>query len=111
MGSDTWADFAADYDELPQHTVNLAEFYIGKYEVTIAQYEACVKAGKCETPDYWENGRFLQIRKIIRWSMFRGMIPWHHGVAERGDRQSFSVAHRGRVGESLPGYRSHLSLG
>lgn len=36
-----------DDDEKPVHTVNVAEFQIGKYEVTNRQYLQCVKAGIC----------------------------------------------------------------
>ena len=56
MGSDSSIDPFASDDEKPQHTLNLPEFYIGKYEVTNAQYAACVKAGTVQAPDHWENG-------------------------------------------------------
>ena len=36
--------------ERPQHTVHLDAFYIGKYEVTNAQYGVCVDAGVCNPP-------------------------------------------------------------
>ena len=37
-------------DEQPVHIVYLDGFYIDKFEVTNASYEACVKAGSCEPP-------------------------------------------------------------
>ena len=38
-------------DEVPQHEVCITEpFWIGRYEVTNAQYRACVEAGVCEPP-------------------------------------------------------------
>ncbi|MFN8061394.1 MAG: SUMF1/EgtB/PvdO family nonheme iron enzyme [Vicinamibacterales bacterium] len=40
---DPWADFA----ELPAHSVELEAFLIAKYEVTVAQFRACVVAGGC----------------------------------------------------------------
>jgi formylglycine-generating enzyme required for sulfatase activity len=43
MGSAA-SDSEADSDEKPQHTVTLGEYYIGKYEVTQAQWAAFVKA-------------------------------------------------------------------
>lgn len=37
-------------DEHPQRTVYLDAFYIGKYEVTNAEYKECVDAGVCKLP-------------------------------------------------------------
>jgi formylglycine-generating enzyme required for sulfatase activity len=37
--------------EYPQHTVYVDGFWIGKYEVTNAQYRKCVDAGACDKPE------------------------------------------------------------
>ncbi len=37
-------------DEEPQHSVYLQEYYIDKYEVTVALYQTCVEAGVCTEP-------------------------------------------------------------
>ena len=39
-----------DDDEIPVHTVYLDAFYIDGYEVTMAQYRACVESGGCGEP-------------------------------------------------------------
>ena len=56
MGSPE-SDREAESDELPQHSVHLISgFWIGKYEVTIAQYKKCVEAGGCFAPYNWLYG-------------------------------------------------------
>jgi formylglycine-generating enzyme required for sulfatase activity len=45
MGSEDGSE-----NERPVHEVYLDAFYIDKYEVSNAQYEKCVKAGKCDAP-------------------------------------------------------------
>ena len=40
----------------PQHRVTLIEFYIGKHEVTNAQFAAFVKATGHIAPANWQNG-------------------------------------------------------
>jgi formylglycine-generating enzyme required for sulfatase activity len=57
MGSDPANDTLADDDEQPQHPATLADFYIGKQEVTNAQYAAFVEATGHATPDHWGSGR------------------------------------------------------
>ena len=46
MGSDPVIDKRAFKNELPQHRVNLSEFYIGQYPVTNAQYAVFTKTHK-----------------------------------------------------------------
>ncbi len=47
MGSNT-----GEADEKPVHTVNLSDFYIGKYEVTVEQYKYyCSEVGKSLPPE------------------------------------------------------------
>jgi len=64
--------------EMPQHTVNLGEYFIDKYETTNAQYAECVKAGKCTAPhktksysraNYYGNAEFANYPVIyIDWT-------------------------------------------
>ncbi|MBU1430360.1 formylglycine-generating enzyme family protein, partial [Myxococcota bacterium] len=43
-----------DDDEKPVHTVRVRDFSIGKTEVTVGQYRACVAAGACSEP-HWDD--------------------------------------------------------
>jgi len=46
-------------DEQPQHTIELPEYFIGKYPVTNQQYQAFVREGG-EPPPGWDGGQFPQ---------------------------------------------------
>ena len=45
-------------NELPQHTVNLQAYAIGKYPVTNAEYQAFVRSSGREAPRGWEGEEF-----------------------------------------------------
>ncbi|MDM8516165.1 SUMF1/EgtB/PvdO family nonheme iron enzyme [Desulfobacterales bacterium HSG16] len=55
MGSDEKHDKKAHKDEMPQHKVELSEYWIGKYPVTKAQFRVFVKDSKYEIDDEWEK--------------------------------------------------------
>jgi formylglycine-generating enzyme required for sulfatase activity len=66
-----------DADEGPQHEVCLEPFEIGKYEVTFADWDACVADGGCaEKPDDqgWGRGRRPVIN--VSWQDAREYIRW-----------------------------------
>ena len=48
MGSDRAKDRSALQNEQPQQQVNVASFFIGRYEVTVDQYKVCVDEGVCK---------------------------------------------------------------
>lgn len=50
MGCNSAVDSECGDDEKPYHRVYLDAYYIGKYEVTVANYEKCVNAGQCNEP-------------------------------------------------------------
>jgi len=44
-------------DELLQHRVKLSGFFLDRREVTVADYEACVRVGRCKAPPYDRGAR------------------------------------------------------
>ncbi len=43
-------------DEKPVHEVYIKSFKMGKYEITVGQYMACVRDGGCKPPEWQEKG-------------------------------------------------------
>ncbi len=72
MGSDPKMDSETDKDEQPRHEVTIKAFYIGKHEVTFAEYDAFAKISKREPPDDkgWGRGQ----RPVIN-------VDWQDAVA------------------------------
>lgn len=66
-------------DEMPIHTVELAAYYIDRYEVSRAQYGDCVIAGKCSTLEF---GCPLQLTQrdspvtCVTWEQARDYCEW-----------------------------------
>ena len=70
MGSDPSKDKVAREDEQPQHSVTLAAYQIGKYPVTVAEYECFVYATGRTTPTgqdgaLYEIGWQTQVRERL----------------------------------------------
>jgi formylglycine-generating enzyme required for sulfatase activity/predicted Ser/Thr protein kinase len=57
MGSDKAKDKDAFGDELPQHQVELGEYWIGQTPLTNRQYQAYVQAAKVAVPIHWKNDK------------------------------------------------------
>lgn len=76
-------------DELPVHTVVLDAYYIDLYEVTNANYAACVDEGVCLPPSqsasltresYYGNYDFVDYPVIfVDWSMAQTYCEWRGG--------------------------------
>ena len=76
MGSDPARDNFAQPDELPQQSIYLSEFYIGKYEITKAQYTVFAHA----------NDMPLELLESAESSVGKDDYPavrmsWHEAVA------------------------------
>jgi formylglycine-generating enzyme required for sulfatase activity len=66
-----------DKDEGPQHEVCVSEFEIGRYEVTFAQWDACVADGGCEAlsdDEGWGRDRRPVIN--VSWQQAREYVRW-----------------------------------
>ena len=69
MGSDKAKNLTAGDDELPQHRVDVSEFYIGRYPITNAQYTAFEKTkilkGREDHPAV--NASWKEAQAFCRW--------------------------------------------
>ncbi len=87
MGCDNTnsAETCLSYEQ-PLHTVNLDAYYIDKYEVTNARYEACVDAGGCTAPkeissstrsSYYGNADYADYPVVkVDWSQAVAFCTW-----------------------------------
>jgi formylglycine-generating enzyme required for sulfatase activity len=73
MGSDKAKDKYTRENELPQHQVTLVAFFIGRYEVTVAQYKACASDGGCRPAE--RNALAGRDDLPVRF------VSWHEAVA------------------------------
>ena len=76
MGSRFWR---GKFDEHPRHGVYLDDFFIDKYETTVAEYLECVKAGKCEEKRAKDGERDYD--KQENWNHPISSVDWHQAKA------------------------------
>ena len=78
MGS---RDPEAEDNEKPAHRVTVPAFKLGKYEVTFAQWDACVADGGCNSysPDDRGWGRGNRPVFIVSWDDVQSFIDWLNG--------------------------------
>ena len=67
-----------EYDEEPVHRVTVPAFRLGKYEVTFAQWDACVADGSCNgySPDEEGWGRGNRPVINVSWDDIQSFIVW-----------------------------------
>ncbi|WP_395644775.1 formylglycine-generating enzyme family protein [Terricaulis sp.] len=75
MGSSD-SETGRDGDEGPQHRVWLRPFAVGKFEVTFAQWDACVDAGACEARDDASWGRGDRPVINVSWNDAQNYVQW-----------------------------------
>jgi serine/threonine protein kinase len=95
---------------LDSQSVDLAGFYIDRYEVTNAQYERCVVAGVCEPPDekgsnprrtYFADTRYADYPVVyVTWNDARDYCQWVEGRLPIADE--WEKAARGTDGPWWP---------
>ena len=91
-------------DELLQHRVKLSAFFLDRREVSVAEYAACVRIGRCKAPPY-ERGA----RRFERASFPVTLVTWDDAstfCATRGARlpteAEFERAARGPNARRFP---------
>jgi formylglycine-generating enzyme required for sulfatase activity len=72
-------------DELLQHRVRLSAYFLDRREVSVAEYSACVRIGRCKAPPY-ERGA----RRFERASLPVTLVTWD-------DARSFCAARGARL--------------
>ena len=88
-----------DSDEQPVHDVTIvAPFAVGKYEVTFAEWDACVVAGGCtHRPDDEGWGRGTRPVINVSWDDAQKYVRW----LSRETGKAYRLFERSRVG--IPG--------
>lgn len=101
MGSNTGAD-----DEKPGHSVVIEGFWLGKYEITNAQYALFLTATRYSKPDFWEDPNYnepnhpvvgLKWRDAVKYCDWAGVrLPteaeWEYAAAFGAEQLAYGTA-------------------
>jgi serine/threonine-protein kinase len=80
MGCNAEHDPHCERDELPSHEVTVGAFQLDRVEVTVAEYAACVKAGRC-TSDGLGEGEFCNWTRPDRLEHPINCVDWNQASA------------------------------
>ena len=77
MGA-SWDENWLGYDDIPLHPVSVGSFAVGVYEVTFAEWDACVATGGCGgyRPDDWGWGRGQRPVTNVSWDDTQLYVDW-----------------------------------
>lgn len=83
MGCNEAVDNDCEYEEKPQHPVNLSAYWIGVYEMTFAVYKGCLaqKFAGCETFSGYpkSDGDDQHALQKLSWAQDRAVCKWLGG--------------------------------
>ena len=81
-------DLRAYDDESPVHKVSLSAYRIGRYPVTVGEYQRFMDAGGYEEPGHWESGGFGDFQQPGDWEEQRAHptrpvvgVSWYEACA------------------------------
>ena len=106
IGCSLQRDAGCFEDEGPIHQVELAAFGIGRHEVTVLEYSACVAAGACAKPgsgegcNYKAPGREKHPINCVSWKAARAYCQ-HEGWRLPSELE-WEAAARGAAGPRYP---------
>jgi len=66
-GTYTMGNNNGEDDEKPAHSISISEFYIGKYEITVAQYKRFCKETNRELPAFPSKEWYEEYDQIDKW--------------------------------------------
>lgn len=108
-GGESWKEYTKR--EQPQHTVELSEYFIGKYPVTNREYQAFVREAKYKPPQGWDGDQFPAEKGShpvvdVSWNDASEYCKWLSGKTQKNYRlpteAEWEKAARGEDGRIYP---------